>query len=48
MINVAVALWLLYRFGDHIHHAATHKMAGILVLVALAIGLFLDNILWVS
>lgn len=38
MMNVAVALWLLYRFTDKITHAEWHKSAGILTLIFLLMG----------
>ena len=38
MVNVAVALWLLYRFGDEVQHASAHKAAGITTLFALLVG----------
>ena len=38
MVNVAVALWLLYRFGDKVRHASAHKAAGLLVLLGLLAG----------
>ena len=38
MMNVAVALWLLYRFGDRVAEARWHKLGGGAALVALLIG----------
>ena len=38
MVNVAVALWLLYRFSDKINHARLHKSSGILALIILMFG----------
>jgi spermidine synthase len=39
MINVAVALWLLYRFADKVSHAELHKPVGIAALIFLTMGL---------
>jgi spermidine synthase len=39
MINVAVALWLLYRFAEEISHAEWHKPIGVAALIFLTMGL---------
>ena len=38
MMNVGVALWLLYRFGDEVPHSHLHKSTGILALIGLLFG----------
>ena len=38
MINVSVALWLLYRFTDDVRYASAHKAAGIATLIGLLMG----------
>lgn len=39
MINVAVALWLLYRFADKVAHADMHKPIAIATFILLTMGL---------
>jgi len=38
MMNVAVALWLLYRFSEYVTQAHIHKVTAILTLIALLFG----------
>ncbi|MGI4939688.1 MAG: polyamine aminopropyltransferase, partial [Janthinobacterium lividum] len=38
MMNVGVALWLLFSLGDEIRWVRVHRGAGLLVLVALVLG----------
>ncbi len=38
MMNIAVALWMLYCFGDHIAHARFHKFSAVLAFIGLLFG----------
>ena len=43
MMNVGVALWMLYRFSDYVNQAHIHKSAAVLTLVALLFGFVYGN-----
>jgi len=38
LLNVAVALWMLYRFADHIPQAHLHKTSALIVFIGLLFG----------
>ncbi len=38
MMNVAVALWMLTRFGEHVTQAHLHRLSAVLALIALLLG----------
>jgi spermidine synthase len=38
MMNVGVALWLLYRLGDDVADSGRHKLGGVVALVLLLLG----------
>ena len=38
MMNVAVALWMLYRFGNHVTQLHIHRLSAILAFIALLFG----------
>ena len=43
IMNVGVAMWMLYRFGEHIVHVHLHRTTAMLVLIALVFGLVYGN-----
>lgn len=43
MMNVAVALWLLYRFSEHVSAAHIHKFTAILTFIGLLFGFIYGN-----
>ncbi|WP_216851111.1 polyamine aminopropyltransferase [Acidisphaera sp. L21] len=49
MLNVAVALWLLFSLGDEVRWVRGHRVAGIAALVALLVGfVYADRIMAIS
>lgn len=49
MMNVAVALWMLYRFAEHVEHAHLHKTGALLTFIFLLFGfVYGDNIMEVA
>lgn len=43
MMNVGVALWMLYRFGEHISQLYVHRFSAIIVFIALLFGFVYGN-----
>lgn len=43
MMNVAVALWMLYRFGRHVGQAHIHKFTAIIAFIGLLFGFVYGN-----
>ena len=43
IMNVGVAIWLLYRFGQHVTHVHLHRVSATLVFIFLIFGLIYGN-----
>lgn len=45
MMNTAVALWMLYRFGQHIRHVRAHRTTAIFAMIFLVFGFVYGDVI---